>query len=969
MPKYGSVNTSVLADEINLGYWQWAASVDPNEAPFRRYWENFNSGNPTNITVDISGLQADSQALAVLALSVWQDVANITFTYVVGGGNITITETGNGDAATNSTTFYDALTNRLFITDSNINISRDWGGGPAAGMYSYYFQSLVHEIGHALGLGHSGNYNDGAVNAFYNTDSTLYANDTWQWSVMSYNDQAQYGSATVETVLTPQMADIYAIQATYGAATTRGGDTVYGFNTNAGNIYAFQSYTTASAFTIYDSGGIDTLDCSQYDYWSQTIDLRAGNWSSIGGRVDNIGIYYGVVIENAKGGSANDGIIGNDANNILYGGAGNDQIDGGLGTDTFYGGLGNDQFEVRNASDIIVENPGEGTDRYDSYVSIDALPANVEDIVLYGATDLYAIANDLANAISGSLGNNSLYGLDGADHIYGYDGGDWIDGGAGNDTMAGGPGDDTYQVDSAGDVVIENANEGTDQVDSYLSYTLGANVENLVLYGSPNINGTGNALANVINGNFGNNVLNGLGGNDYLLGYAGVDTLDGGTGADVLDGGAGNDRYYVDNTGDQVVEAVGGGTDTVYARVSYALQSGQEVEYLRANAGAIGLKLTGNEFGNIVVGLDGSDTLNGGGGIDTLNGGNGNDTYVVDSAADKVIEAVGGGTDLVNSSVSFALPTNVENLTLTGIANINATGNDLANVLTGNSGNNILDGRIGADTMKGGAGNDIYVVDNVGDVVAELAGLGTDTIQASITYALANTVENLTLTGVGNLNGTGNAAVNTLLGNSGNNILDGKAGADSMKGGAGNDTYVVDNVGDVITELAGLGTDTVQAGVTYTLAGNIENLTLTGAGNIGGTGNALANHVVGNAANNLIDGKAGNDVLTGGGGADSFLFDTSLASNVDTIVDYNAAADAMRLDKSIFTAFTTTGTLAAAAFRVGSASADADDRIIYNSLNGNLFYDRDGTGAATAVQFAHLNGAPSITNADFLVVA
>ena len=237
------------------------------------------------------------------------------------------------------------------------------------------------------------------------------------------------------------------------------------------------------------------------------------------------------------------------------------------------------------------------------------------------------------------------------------------------------------------------------------------------------------------------------------------------------------------------------------------------------------------------------------------------------------------GTDLVSSSVTFsAAGTNqdgIENITLTGTSNINATGNDLANVVTGNSGANVLTGGLGndqllgnggndtldggdgddilnggtgTDTMTGGVGNDTYTVDSTSDVVVELSSnTGTDLVNSSVTFSAAGTnqsgIENITLTGTANINATGNALANILTGNSGNNALNGGAGADTMSGGVGNDTYTVDSTSDVVIELSSdTGTDLVNSSVTFSAAGTnqsgIENITLTGTANINATGNA-----------------------------------------------------------------------------------------------------------------------------------
>ena len=321
--------------------------------------------------------------------------------------------------------------------------------------------------------------------------------------------------------------------------------------------------------------------------------------------------------------------------------------------------------------------------------------------------------NDLANIITGNAEANILSGGDGNDRL---------NGGAGIDQMFGGTGDDTYYVDDAGDEVVEDAGAGLDKVYSSVDLTLVDDVENLILIGSA-INGTGNALANVITGNAEANILSGGDGNDRLNGGAGIDQMIGGTG---------NDIYYVHESGDVVLEDAGAGTDGIYAYADYAL--GENVENLILVGSAIGGTgndlaniITGNAEANILSGGDGNDRLNGGAGIDQMIGGTGNDIYYVHESGDVVLEDAGAGTDGIYAYADYALGENVENLALFADA-IVGQGNVLANSIAGNGADNVLHGGDGNDTLKGNGGNDHLYGDGGNDYFAFGFNAGHDTI-------------------------------------------------------------------------------------------------------------------------------------------------------------------------------------------------------------------------------------------------
>ncbi|MEO3997252.1 calcium-binding protein [Mesorhizobium sp. CAU 1732] len=325
------------------------------------------------------------------------------------------------------------------------------------------------------------------------------------------------------------------------------------------------------------------------------------------------------------------------------------------------------------------------------------------------------------------------------------------------------------------------------------------------------------------------------------------------------------------------------------------------------------------------------------------------------------------------------------------------TGGAGSDTLRGYAGNDILNGAAGNDIMYGGAGNDIYIVSSAGDQTVELPGEGIDTVRSYVDWVLDANIERLELQGSANLNGTGNELNNTLVGNAGSNILNGGAGADYMAGGEGNDIYIVASEGDRTVEIAGQGTDTVRSSINWTLSTNVERLELQGTSLLNGTGNSLDNTLVGNSARNTLLGLDGNDYLSGGGGndtlsggngddwlvgglgndwlgggagADRFVFNTALnaATNVDTISGFTSSEDKIQLDNAIFTALTTVGALAASAFHVGTAAADANDRIIYNQTTGHISYDADGAGGASAIHFATVTAGLALTHSDFYVI-
>ncbi|WP_305123587.1 calcium-binding protein [Methylocystis suflitae] len=546
--------------------------------------------------------------------------------------------------------------------------------------------------------------------------------------------------------------------------------------------------------TLFGDAGDDILHASG---WSTSLSGGEGNDQLYGG-----GFYWNLELH---GDAGDDTLYGGFQTLLLDGGEGNDtftslidsfmEIDGGAGVDSI---LLDSEADISNNPITGVENlfaagfqVTAAPQQLQAFSTIAFAPENLAAGVFLslsqaGAVNLTTQLFGRSATVQGTDGGDGITTSNGADTLNGGAGNDVLNGGAGADTMNGGAGRDYYYVDNAGDVVNEAVTGEIDVVFASAHYALkaGQEIEYLVANaGAAGLNLTGNERANAIFGGAGSDTLNGAGGNDVLDG--------GGGGNNVMNGGAGDDFYYVNSGSDIVNEAVGGGRDTVMTSVSYMLRPGQEIEVLRVAAGVPGLSLIGNEFANTIYAGNGNDTLvDGGGGHDRMYGGAGNDTYYVSNGSVVVYEAVGGGVDTVIASVGHMLRAGQEIEVLraaAGAPGLSLIGNAFANTIYGGNGNDALDdgGGAGADILKGGAGNDFYYVRNAGSVVYEAAGGGTDSVVASVNYALSAGQEVETLRAASNAPGLslqGNEINNTILGGAGKDTLDGGAGADVLNG-------------------------------------------------------------------------------------------------------------------------------------------------------------------------------------------
>ncbi len=556
--------------------------------------------------------------------------------------------------------------------------------------------------------------------------------------------------------------------------------------------------------------------------------------------------------------------------------------------------------------------PENATDN-DKYISIYAY--FVQEVSTLSLTSLIPVSLGVTALALGTNNADRLNGDDKDNTIFGLAGDDVIDGGLGNDRMYGGLGNDTLVVDTTGDVVIEFPNQGIDTVNSFINYTLGAHLENLTLQGNA-LDGTGNNLDNIITGNDADNTLNGLAGNDTLDSGGGNDTLIGGEGIDRMSGGVGNDTYFVDNSGDTIIELANQGNDIVNSSVSYILGNNLE------NLNLIGFSpidgtgndlsniITGNDANNILSGLAGSDTLNGLGGEDTLLGGEGNDSLSGGTGNDRLQGEIGndvidGGIDI--DTVSYA------NSIGGVVVNIDETSNyqNLGGAPLIPTSIPISTASEPTFTIAAGTARD---------------GFGTTDILRNLENIFGSQQDDVLI---------GNRLANRIEGFGGNDVLIGNAGADILDGGAGTDlaSYLRDT--SVTIDLSA-GTAIDGFGNTDTLI-SIENVTGS-AGDDTIIGNADANIIFAGAGNDTVSGRGGNDILFGEAGKDILQGE---ADN-DILV---GGADADLLDggdgndtASYLTS--TAGILANLATKTGAfADAQGDRFISIENLEGSNYDD------------------------------
>ncbi|MEM0986427.1 MAG: M10 family metallopeptidase C-terminal domain-containing protein [Pseudomonadota bacterium] len=726
-----------LADYLTVGYWSFATNGDWTDGAV---WDV--SGDRV-LTYNVSMLSEAAADLARLAFDTWATVVNLTFVEQSGEADITFSDADEG-----AFSFFDAV--RLTdegtphtIESAVVNISRRWLVTHGDDPDSFGFQTYLHEIGHALGLGHLGPYN--AITTF--EGNAIFDLDSWQMSVMSYFDQADAGVGTISEVRMPMLADIVALSRLYGAAENETGDTVYGFGATAmGDRFDATTGRSRDAYTIHDTGGIDTLDYSGFDQ-NQVIDLAPSGNSNVGGGRGNVLLSPDSVIERVVTGAGDDVIFATMETLSVDGGAGEDRLDfrtvtGGIKLDleqtgalvvtnleviagtaeddviagdgansVFIGRAGNDVIDGRGGADTVSYaedltavsvNLGQNS-ATDGFGNTDTI-RNVRHVTGSAFGDTIQ-GDNASNRLVGGLGDDFLLGGDGDDVLiaFGSDkdvpdfGNDVLWGGAGNDVLRLAGGTDQGRGGAGDDIIIATAFDVSDRFDLY------GGAGNDTLIGSELGDGLrGGQGDDTIQAGRGEDFVSAGGGNDIVRGDQGADTISGSGGDDTLDGGAGHDFLFGGGDSDTLIG--GAGNDLLNGGAGDdMIDGGNGKDTIRGAAGDD--VADGGAGADILIGATGSDTLDGGEGDDTLIGGRDEDVLRGGSGADTLLGQ--GGNDILAGQA--------------GADVLNGAGGDdrleggqSADILNGGAGADWLDGGSGNDRLSGQAGLDTFVF-NAGD--------------------------------------------------------------------------------------------------------------------------------------------------------------------------------------------------------------------------------------------------------------
>lgn len=863
----------------------------------------------------------------------------------------------------------------------------------------------------------------------------------------------------------------------------------------------------------FANGGSITLDNQLYGGREWGVDLiRFADGSEWDAATLNTRFFASLTTSGndiIDGSGRDDILIGGEGNDVLRGNGGWDRLEGGSGNDLLEGGDGDDTYVyASDGSDDVVSEytyyygswnivqtgtgivPGDvtfsrsTTDGNDIVIAFAGGGSITLDNQLYGGRewgiDLIRFANgtewDAAtvnmrffatlttsgnDTVDGGGRDDVLIGGAGDDVLRGNGGLDRLEGGSGDDRLEGGDGDDIYiyAADGSNDVVSEytyyygswnvvqlgvgivpvqvtfsrSAADGNDMV---LSFAGGGSLTldnqfyggrdwgiDIVRFadGTEWDQATLNAKFFAGQGTAGNDVIDGSGMAETINGYAGIDQLRGYSGNDTLNGGTGNDRLTGAEGEDTFIYEIGDGDDVINDYVEYygsydtlVFGSGitsNDLIVSRVTSDGSHLRLTfKSQAGSILI----ENQTWRDAGIERFEFADG--TVLTDVDMDARLTGATNGNDILTAPVAGG-----ELWALEGDDRINGssaadqlygqTGDDQ---LSGDGGNDRLDGGLGSDTMTGGAGNDVFLVDAVTDQVIEAASAGTDRVATLLTYTLVGNVENLTLLGAAAINGTGNTLANVLTGNSaannlagaagndtisggaGNDVLSGGSGSDAMLGEAGDDTYNVDNLGDLVTELLDEGYDSVTASIAYNLPDNVEKLVLNGVAR-SGTGNSLDNPLNGSAGADTLAGMGGNDVvqgldgddtidggigndtlyggvgmdqLTGNTGADRFAFRSGESGNTsasaDKILDFSRA-EGDRIVVNLIDAKPATTVDDAFTFLGTGAFTGSAGQLRYQIIGSDTFVQGDIDGDTTADIFIQVSGSTAFVAGDFIL--